>query len=70
MHCGAGAWLQALGAVSAKVVYMPWTIFILVLVLWILGFSIHVAGGVIHLLLAFALAILIFNLVIGRKRVL
>jgi len=49
---------------------MLWTIFILVLVLWILGFSFHVAGGLIHMLLVVALAILIFNLVTGRKHVL
>ena len=49
---------------------MLWTIFILVLVLWILGFSFHVAGSLIHLLLVVALAVLIFNLVTGRRRVL
>jgi hypothetical protein len=37
--------------------------------MWILGFSFHVAGGLIHLLLVVALAILIFNLT-GRRRVL
>lgn len=46
---------------------MLWTIFAIVLVLWILGFSFHVAGGLIHLLLLVALAILIFNLVTGRR---
>ncbi|MGB6194022.1 MAG: lmo0937 family membrane protein [Terracidiphilus sp.] len=49
---------------------MLWTIFVLVLILWILGFSFHVAGSLIHLLLVVALAILIFNLVTGRRRVL
>ncbi len=49
---------------------MLWTIFVLVLLLWLLGFSFHVAGGLIHLLLVVALAILIFNLVTGRRRVL
>lgn len=49
---------------------MLWTIFALVLVMWILGFSFHVAGGLIHLLLVVALAILIFNLVTGRRHVL
>ena len=47
---------------------MLWTIFVIILVLWILGFSLHVAGGLIHLLLIVALAILIFNLVTGRRR--
>jgi hypothetical protein len=46
------------------------TILVTVLVLWLLGFSLHVAGGLIHLLLVAALAILVFNLVIGRQHVL
>jgi len=49
---------------------MLWTIFVVVLLLWILGFSFHVAGGLIHLLLVIALAILVFNLVTGRRQVL
>lgn len=49
---------------------MLWTIFAVVLVLWMLGFSFHVAGGLIHLLLVVALIILIINLVSGRRRVL
>jgi len=46
---------------------MLWTIFVIVLALWLLGFSFHIAGGLIHLLLVAALAILIFNLVIGYR---
>lgn len=49
---------------------MLWTIFVVLLVLWLLGFSFHIAGGLIHLLLVIALAVLIFNLVTGRRRVL
>jgi uncharacterized protein DUF5670 len=49
---------------------MLWTVFVVLLVLWVLGFSFHLAGGLIHLLLVIALGVLIFNLVIGRKRVL
>jgi hypothetical protein len=49
---------------------MLWTIFVIVLVLWLLGFSLHIAGGLIHLLLVLALIILIFNLVTGRRRAL
>jgi hypothetical protein len=47
---------------------MLWTIFVIVLVLWLLGFSFHIAGGLIHLLLVVAVIILIFNLVSGRGR--
>ncbi len=46
---------------------MLWTIFVVVLVLWLLGFSFHVAGGLIHLLLVLALIILIYNLLSGRR---
>jgi hypothetical protein len=46
---------------------MLWTIFVIVLVLWLLGFSFHIAGGLIHLLLVVALIILIFNLLAGRR---
>jgi hypothetical protein len=46
---------------------MLWTIFVIILVLWLLGFSFHVAGSMIHLLLVLALIILIFNLLAGRR---
>ena len=46
---------------------MLWTIFVILLVLWILGFSFHIAGGLIHLLLVIALIVLVFNLVTGRR---
>jgi hypothetical protein len=49
---------------------MLWTIFVIVLVLWLLGFSFHIAGSLIHLLLVVALIILVFNLLTGRRRVL
>jgi hypothetical protein len=46
---------------------MLWTIFVILLVLWLLGFSLHVAGGLIHLLLIVALIVLVFNLITGRR---
>jgi hypothetical protein len=46
---------------------MLWTIFVVILVLWLLGFSFHIAGGLIHLLLVVALIVLIFNLISGRR---
>ena len=49
---------------------MLWTIFVVVLVLWLPGFSFHIAGGLIHLLPVVALIILVFNLISGRRRVL
>jgi hypothetical protein len=46
---------------------MLWTIFVVILILWLLGFSLHIAGGLIHLLLVVALVVLVFNLVSGRR---
>ena len=46
---------------------MLWTIFVVLVILWLLGFSLHVAGGLIHMLLVVALVILVINLVSGRR---
>jgi hypothetical protein len=46
---------------------MLWTLFVVLLVLWLLGFSLHVAGGLIHLLLVVALVVLVINLLSGRS---
>ncbi len=48
---------------------MLWTIFVVLLILWLLGFSLHIGGGLIHLLLVVAVVVLIFNLVTGSRRV-
>jgi hypothetical protein len=48
---------------------MLWTIFVVLVVLWLLGFSLHVAGGLIHLLLVVALIVLVINLLSGRRAV-
>jgi len=40
---------------------------VVLLILWLLGFSFHVAGGLIHLLLVVAVVVLIINLVSGRR---
>ncbi len=49
---------------------MLWTIVVILLVMWLLGFGFHIGGGLIHLLLVVALVVLIVNLVSGRRRVL
>ena len=48
---------------------MLWTVFVVLLVLWLLGFSFHIAGGLIHLLLVVALVVLVFKLLTGRRGV-
>ena len=47
---------------------MLWTIFVILLVLWLLGLvSGYAFGGFIHILLVIAVVILIINLVSGRR---
>jgi hypothetical protein len=48
---------------------MLWTIMVILLVLWLLGFLGHVGGGMIHLLLVIAAIVLVINLVSGRRTV-
>ena len=46
---------------------MLWSILVILLILWLLGFSLHLGGGLIHLLLVVALIVFIFNLATGRR---
>ncbi len=46
---------------------MLWTIIVILLVLWLLGFIGHIGGGLIHILLVIALIIFIYNLLTGRR---
>ena len=47
---------------------MLWTVFVILLVLWLLGVvSSYTLGGFIHILLVVALVVLVINLVQGRK---
>ena len=47
---------------------MLWTIFVILLILWLLGMvSSFTLGGLIHLLLVVALIVLIFQLLTGRR---
>ena len=43
-----------------------WAVIVVLFVLWLLGFTLHIAGGLIHLLLVVAVIVLIFNLITGR----
>lgn len=48
---------------------MLWTIFVVLLILWLLGVvSSYTMGGFIHILLVLALIALIFQLISGRRR--
>jgi Family of unknown function (DUF5670) len=46
---------------------MLWTIFVILVILWLLGFSFNIGGGLIHLLLVIAVIVLIYNLITGRR---
>ena len=47
---------------------MIWTVFVVLLVLWLLGLvSSYTLGGFIHILLVLALVVLVINLLSGRR---
>jgi hypothetical protein len=47
---------------------MLWTIFVILLVLWVLGLvSSYTLGGYIHLLLVLAIVVLLIRIIQGRK---
>jgi hypothetical protein len=49
---------------------MLWTIFVVLLVLWLLGMvGSYTLGGFIHILLVVAVAVLLIQLVTGRRAV-
>ena len=48
---------------------MLWTIFAILVILWLLGWGFHVAGNLVHLLLVVALVVAVINLVSGRRAI-
>jgi uncharacterized protein DUF5670 len=46
---------------------MLWTIFVILLILWLLGFTVLHLGNIIHLVLVIAVVVLIVNLISGRR---
>jgi hypothetical protein len=46
---------------------MLWTIVGILVVLWLLGFALHVGGGLIHLILVIAVIVVVFQLISGRR---
>ena len=47
---------------------MLWTIFVILLVLWLLGMvSSYTIGGFIHILLVIAIVVLLINVIGGRR---
>jgi Family of unknown function (DUF5670) len=46
---------------------MLWTIVAILLLMWILGFALNIAQGLIHILLVIALVVVVFRLISGRR---
>jgi hypothetical protein len=46
-----------------------WLIIIILVILWLGGFSLHIGGSLIHALLVIAVIVLIFQVITGRRRV-
>jgi len=46
---------------------MLWTIAVVLFVLWLLGFSMHVGGGLVHALLVIMAIVVVYNLIRGRR---
>jgi hypothetical protein len=46
-----------------------WTIVIVLLILWLIGWLVvHIGGGLIHILLIIAIIVLLYNLFVGMRR--
>jgi uncharacterized membrane protein YtjA (UPF0391 family) len=54
---------------AAREAEMLWTLIVLLLLFWVLGFAFHVAGGIIHVLLVIAVVLFLVNLISGRRTV-
>lgn len=48
---------------------MLWTLIVLLLLFWVLGFAFDVAGGIVHVLLVIAAILFLVNLISGRRRI-
>ncbi len=47
---------------------MLWTLAVILLILWVLGFAVfHIAGGFIHILIVVAVIVVIYQFVTGRR---
>ena len=46
---------------------MLWTIVVVLLILWLLGFTMNLVGGLIHVLLVIALVVIVLRLLSGRR---
>ncbi|HKW76594.1 MAG TPA: lmo0937 family membrane protein [Terriglobales bacterium] len=48
---------------------MLWTVFAILIILWLLGWGFHIAGSLIHILLVLAIIVAVMNLAGGRRSI-
>jgi len=46
---------------------MLWTLAVILFVLWVVGLSLKIAGGLIHIVLVLALVVLLIGCLSGRR---
>ncbi len=46
-----------------------WTVFVIIVAIWLVGLLLDIGGSLIHLLLVVALIVLIYNVITGRRAV-
>ncbi|WP_124975861.1 lmo0937 family membrane protein [Aphanothece sacrum] len=46
---------------------LVWTAVVILFVFWLLGFSIHIGGSLIHILLVLVLIGIVYNLLLKRR---
>jgi hypothetical protein len=49
-----------------NVVGLIWGLIVLLFIFWVLGFALHIGGGLIHILIVIAVVLFVFNLITGR----
>lgn len=55
-------------SISKRVIEMLWTLFLILVALWFLGFvTSYTLGGFLHLLLVVAVAVMLIRLIQGRR---
>jgi hypothetical protein len=55
---------------AAKERNMLWTLFVILVILWLLGMvTTYTAGGLIHILLVVALVVVLFQVIQGRRAI-
>lgn len=44
-----------------------WTIVVILIILWLLGFAFNVVGGLIHIILVVVVIIILYDVLTGRR---